>query len=638
MKIFASDFETTTDDPNEVAVWSAESIEINKDIEPVSDNCIHQTNISDFIDFVSRETLLDNTRYYFHNLKFDGSYILDYLEKSSDWKAYADTTGALKDKTPGIKQKEYEKAMPNKSYSYMVSDKNVMYSITLKIGENTCQFRDSMKLIPFKLKDIAKSFGTKHKKLEMDYGNKNPGYEPTPDEMAYIENDVLVLKEAIEIAADLLEAPIEKLPLTIGSVSLNYFKRTIDENFYKGYNFKKYFPSQVVPINKDTTQTFDDYVRKSYHGGWCYAKPDTMNEVIQEHGFVYDVNSLYPSVMHSSSGCFYPIGKGHIRSGAPDESEINAYKHKRIYYFIRFRCEFKLKEKHLPTVQIKGNPLYDGTIWLATSDIYDKYKKEWISNRPVMTMTCTDFELFKEHYDIKNLEVYDHVNYRTKEGLFDKFIDHWYDIKKHSKGALRTWAKLILNNCYGKFSTAPVGDYIFYQVKDDEVLHSEVVDVDDPNRAVYIPVGSAITSWARNFTIRHAQKNYDIFCYADTDSIHCKGYKTDAIGIEESPTELCCWKNEIDWDKAIFAGQKRYIEHTVAEDGEPCENYNNIKCCGMGAKAKENLDKMFKDGKDYDIFKPGLVVPGNLKSRRVKGGIRLTEQDFTFHNNHFMMQ
>lgn len=42
----------------------------------------------------------------------------------------------------------------------------------------------------------------------------------------------------------------------------------------------------------------------------------------------------------------------------------------------------------------------------------------------------------------------------------------------------------------------------------------------------YIPVGSAITSYARNFTIRAAQKNYygvdkPGFIYADTDSIHC---------------------------------------------------------------------------------------------------------------------
>ena len=50
----------------------------------------------------------------------------------------------------------------------------------------------------------------------------------------------------------------------------------------------------------------------------------------------------------------------------------------------------------------------------------------------------------------------------------------------------------------------------------------------------YIAIGSAITSYARNFTIRAAQKNYygvdkPGFIYADTDSIHCLKLSDDEL-------------------------------------------------------------------------------------------------------------
>lgn len=171
-------------------------------------------------------------------------------------------------------------------------------------------------------------------------------------------------------------------------------------------------------------------------------------------------------------------------------------------------------------------------------------------------------------------------------------------------------------------------------MKADEngVLRSRVVKQRDPSRAIYIPIGAAITSWARNFTIRHAQENYDMFIYADTDSLHMLGCYEDAVDIVEHPTALCAWKCESTWDHAIFAGQKRYIEHVVEDTHEPIEPFDNIKCCGLGDKAKDNLESWLKSGYvGYSSFKRGLVVPGNLKGRRVNGGIYLQEQPFRFH-------
>lgn len=651
-----SDFETTTDNPLHVKVWSAESIDLGTQTKSVPESCVHQTNIADYINYIVSRAATNNVVVYFHNLKFDGSYILDYLEHSNIYQpnvhvAY-DSNADKATTTLVDNEGESKYKMPADTYTYTVNNKNVMYSIFMSVNGHFVEFRDSLKLLPFPLRKIAKDFNTPHKKLEMNFSNKQPGYIPTPEEMSYIENDVLVLKEGLEAFADSLECDVRALPMTDATIALNAFKETLGNNASNRKNrWNALFPNQLM-FKTFEGETFDRYVRDSYHGGWCYTNPKYQGKKItldilplsekekkqlrkaKYVGLVFDVNSLYPSMMHSKSGCFYPYGNGVYRKGEPDEKLEELVKNKKGYYFIRFSCEFRLKKDHLPTVQIKNNPNYKGTEWLTTSSYYSRRRHKWIRNRVTLTMTCIDWKLFQEHYDIIDLKIDSHIRYKATTGIFDNFIDKWYEIKKHSKGAKRQLAKIILNSSYGKFAQSNDGSYIVYR-KGDSKLLSETVKKEDDSRVKYIPIGAAITSWARNFTIRHAQKNYDRFLYADTDSIHMFGLKENAVGIEESPSELCCWKNETKWDKAIFAGQKRYIEHVVEADLESCNPYHNVKCCGMGEQAKENLIDFFETGRyDYDIFKDGLVVGGNLKGHRVDGGIFLQEQAFQFHGNY----
>ena len=169
----------------------------------------------------------------------------------------------------------------------------------------------------------------------------------------------------------------------------------------------------------------------------------------------------------------------------------------------------------------------------------------------------------------------------------------------------------------------------------------------------HIATGSAITSYARNFTITAAQKNYygvdkAGFIYADTDSIHCDLPADKIKGITVDPVKFCCWKLESSWDTAIFTRQKTYIEHITHNDlisvDEP---YNDIKCAGMpqkckdlfnksmqGYEAKESDDytqselKFLATKRDYSDFKVGLCVPGKLLPKRIKGGVLLVDTTY----------
>ena len=203
-----------------------------------------------------------------------------------------------------------------------------------------------------------------------------------------------------------------------------------------------------------------------------------------------------------------------------------------------------------------------------------------------------------------------------------------------SKGAKRQLAKLFLNNLYGKFAASTNSSHKIGFLYKDRIAFQNVKEND--KQPGYIPIGSAITSYSRNFTIRTAQKNYHGkgkrgFIYADTDSIHCDLPEDELTGLNVSDNEFCCWKLESFWDTAYFLRAKTYIEHITHENHIPIEDqYYNIKCAGMPEPSKKIFDKGLQDGvytvADFDY---GLQLEGKLLPKRIKGGIVLVDTLYT---------
>ena len=199
---FACDFETTVYDGQDTTlVWSAAFAELFK-------NDVHVLgSIDDFFKYFFENTA-GNIILYFHNLKFDGSFILHYFLSNDEFKQALNGDEFLKDSH-----------MKNNTYKYTISNQGQWYSIILKQGNRMIEIRDSLKLLPFSLRSIGESFETDHKKLEMEYkGFRYPNCPITDEERHYIENDVLVLKEALEIAEEkkldlVLVAPNSKPPV-----------------------------------------------------------------------------------------------------------------------------------------------------------------------------------------------------------------------------------------------------------------------------------------------------------------------------------------------------------------------------------------------------------------------------------------
>lgn len=560
---------------------------------------------------------------YFNNLKYYGRYIVEYLLSVGYTQAYNTTGERIFNKSWKTK-----KEMENNSFRYLVATDGTWYNIIIKSGNKEIEIRNLDNILPMTLSEICEGFEIKQ-------------YPKTNDILKNMEHKIEVLKNIVQI---LIEENLTEL--TIGKCCMKIFKDTM----LFGSDLKTLMPDlTLINIDREMygSETADEYIRNSYHGGWCYVAEDRKNKIIH-NGVTLDVNSLYASMMHSKSGNKYPLGLPKFWTGDIPQEALADNK----YYFVRISTRFRLKENHLPFIQIKDSMLYDPSEMLKTSDIYDRKTGRYVSCymrndeliqcKVILTLTMTDYELLKKHYDLYDTEVLDGCYFFSQAGIFDNYIDKFMKIKKESTGAKRQIAKLLLNNLTGKLASSRNSSYKIAVENNGSLIYIPIKE--EGKKAGYIPCGSAITSYSRNFTITAAQTNYDTFCYSDTDSLHCDTEVEEIIGVEIDKSELCKWKVENTWDKAIFIRQKAYIEHSYTDNGYE----NTIKCAGLPENCKAllsmSLDGIFPNDlseyneneinfllqkRDYTDFKIGLTIPSKKMPKKINGGIVYEDTDFT---------
>lgn len=610
-RYFVADFETTVyKNQEQTEVWAAAISEM------FTVNTLVYNNINSFINyFVSLQT---DCIVYFHNLKFDISFIFCYFEDVLKIpQAYDD--GFVRDAN-----------MPNNSYKYLISEDGTTYSLTWKKDNGfIVEFRDSYKLLPMSVKQIGKTFQTKAQKLEIEYdGMRFAGGVITNDERNYIINDVEVMREAME---NVIKNGHDKL--TIGSCCMREFKKG-----YNKYQYKELFPN-LSEYSYRGGVTLDGVLRKSYRGGWCYRVGDDIAPIKCTNGVTLDVNSLYPSQMHSQSGNKYPVGVPII-----EKTIIDSWNYE---YIILFTCKFELKSGFLPFIQIKNNLFYRGNKMLKSyKDVTDFAKNNAIINGVRLCMCKPEFELFKQHYNIYDMEIEQVFYFYGETGLFDEYLDKYKKIKENSTGGTRQLAKLYSNNLYGKFATSTNSSYKIVRTENGILKFNRITEFN--KQCGYIPIGAYITAYARRFTITAAQLNYygdniNGFKYADTDSIHCDLPVEKIMGVKLHNTEYNAWKIENSWEQAVFVRQKTYIEI--------CNGIYDIKCAGMQEYCKKlfyasvtgktdiftdmELKTMTDEEKKYisikrsiDDFNIGMEVPGRLMPKYIKGGIILEKNKY----------
>lgn len=575
MRKFTADFETTTDE-KDCRVWAYALCEIGK-----PDNFYYGNNIEDF--FKTLQYKRENYVLYFHNLKFDGEYIFNYL---------------LNNGYECIKDKKDRKT---KTFTTLISDTGQFYSIEIffevenKKHINKVTIYDSLKILNFSVDKIAKAFDLPIRKLELDYTKyREVGHVLTPEEVDYIRNDVEIMARALDF---MFKERLTKM--TIGSDALSYYKEM-------NKNFNKYFPILPYEIDMD--------IRKSYKGGFTYLN-DCYKEKETGRGLVLDVNSLYPSVM---TGEYLPFGEPIYFVGKYEEDAL--YK----LYIQTLTCSFELKEGKIPTIQIKNNLAFVPNEYVKSSD----------GDLVTLTLTNVDLKLFFENYNVKDITYHSGWKFKALKGLFTSYITYWTEkkinAKKEGNNVLYLISKLMLNSLYGKFGLNPnVGSKYPYLNEEGIVKYGNYpIEIRD---SIYIPVASFITSYARNKTIRTSQaikdytlKNYgkDYYIYSDTDSIHLLEMSKEELSsfVEIDDYKLGAWKMESTFVRGKYIRQKCYIE--LGEDDKL-----NVVVAGLPKKLGNIIN--------FDNFKVGFTTENmdikekKLTFKHVKGGVLLVNTDFT---------
>ncbi|MBQ8426183.1 MAG: hypothetical protein IJX16_00260 [Clostridia bacterium] len=588
---YCADFETTTDE-NDCRVWAWGVCEVGN-----PEYFTYGNNLDSFFSYMEKSK---NSTFYFHNLKFDGEFLLVWLFEH------------------GFKWVENRKHEDTKTFTTLISDKGQFYSIKIifeKKGKktNTVTIYDSLKILPFSVSQIAKGFNLPISKLEIDYKEKREvGHVLTQQEVDYLRNDVDIVARALHV---LFTQGLDKM--TQGSNALHDYKRMTGQK-----NFERWFP---IP-------DYDYDVRQSYKGGFTYLNPKYKNLDIFDT-LVLDVNSLYPWVMHD---CPLPYGDGVYFEGQ--------YKEDKLYnlYVQMFTCQFELKEGYIPTIQLKNNLSFIPTQYLTSSN----------DEEVTMCLTSVDLELFLEHYNVYNIEYHSGWKFKSTTGLFTDYIDKWTKVKiesgKNGNKAMRTLAKLMLNALYGKFALNPnVQSKIPYY---DNGVIKYTLGAKETRNPIYIPVGTFITAWARHKTITSAQKVYDKFVYADTDSLHLsltlpeeikqmnekeladlttadlRRYGVDIPeDFEIDGYKLGAWKVEEISLRSRYIRQKSYLHDTNKPETWGGEGYDpkllSITCAGMPEACYKFVT--------WENFHEGQSYSGKLQPKHVAGGIVLKDIDFT---------
>lgn len=579
MRKFTCDFETTTD-LDDCRVWAYAICEIG---DP--DNFIYGNSLDEFMEWCQNPK--ENYLCLFHNLKFDGQYILSWLLKH------------------GFEYVADKKNRHDHSFTTLITDMGQFYVIEVYFKVkghkvNKVTFHDSLKLLNFSVEEIAKSFDLPISKLKLDYHAKREiGHVLTPHEVDYIRNDVRIMALALDI---LYKQGMTKM--TVGANALHSFKSICN-------NFSQLFP--VLPLEVDAD------IRKSYKGGFTYLSPK-YREKTTGRGLTLDVNSMYPAKMVQEW----------IPYSMPEPFE-GKYKPDKLYplFTQRLSCTFDIKPNKIPSIQLKNCASFMPNEYIESS------KDEIVT----LTLTNPDLELFFQQYDVNVIAYHGGWKFKRARGMFTDYINHWTEekikAKKEGNRPQYLLSKLMLNNLYGKLALNPIGRQKAPVLKDEE-LHYLMLPTEE-RKPIYIPAATFITSYARKYIIETSQfirewsmknKGYDAYVYSDTDSIHCLLDKSDLDVLKKhikiDPYELGAWDCESTWTRGRFLRQKCYIEEI---DGEIHSTVAGMPKHLSHLVNFDNFNVGFTtaDFTDEEIGEKGR----KLKYVHTDGGVVLVPTDFT---------
>lgn len=621
---------------------------------------------------------------WFHNLQFDGQFIIQQVKRDT----------------------EISKIGPK------------FQSITLKANKHRIFFKDSYPIVRCSIKKLGKLFGIE--KLDSEYKQYLPNSEKViPDvEKDYLRRDVEILERTVleiqrnnidgsqaasygirevkrqmaqqtrdkDVKAKLARAEIQELEA--GQIvykgrfgQLGYYNNEqLRQAYRQGFNvLNDKFVGKTLDSQMDTDIIDDTFVKYLISNGVQVEDIENAVEIS------LDVNSLYLKVLRD-----YKMPYGGI------VDDLYDWDAKR--YIYDKQTKDKDSKAIFVDVQIYGrckskiNPVQDIFEWKDETGFVDAvlpYSEFVMLNNAFENAKHLEYpddmwwcEAFEQQFVIRSLQIHRVMTFYNSYGMFDSFVNKWYNIKHGKKDFMQLISKSVLTNtvgCIGRKQDISLLDikakvvYTDYGVerylgqaadlhrdeedkdKIDKYLDEVTKNVKNKEKYVdiivtdkqdvkiqqldalaqYVPVPAMVNSIGRCITSWTALNFGDRFIYSDTDQVHVllSGSfehmehpvvrKFDNNKIVSTPaflseTEIGGFKIERVVQRARFLKKKTYLEEQV--DGDQY----TVTAGVPDSDTKFSLDGLdgrtkFELGAKYKILEP----------HQIKGGVGLWESDRT---------
>lgn len=499
-----ADFETTIDEPVRVYRWFAYVKELDKYFDGY--------DIESFVKFMKRHNHAD---IFFHNAKFDGSFILDYLIKN----------GAI-----------HNKRMQFQHYEYVMGDFN---NFTYYWNYNSyVNIRDTMSLIKGSLAQFGNNIGiTKGDTMQDAYYTNEQVNNLTEDQKdrltKYCKLDVEILAKVMDVyhlyhlfeiagtqaqlAYKGITTPelatneytitprnklIELLPRQIDQKDeyvyvmpkngkhMQHFSKFDWDNFdiYKKCNY------EVVEIKEDIAKVDNPEYDKmnAYKNSMCkyiipmdYYKFYYQNLAYQRFSDDKHIRKLQKTVLTEVNGFAKQSYKGGLNYVNPKyqnqwlKQRVYQYDINSMYPWIYNslpmpnalqkeqvsvltktdlglvginQLKAKCKPGKLPLIKLKTDTAYDGLNGNFNNiTTYD----ENFEYSKFFVLTNLEYQYLLENYYIENIEISSMLKFGRNmllEECFSRYCYNWYQTKNNAANEVdRFFAKLMLNALYGKF-------------------------------------------------------------------------------------------------------------------------------------------------------------------------------------------
>lgn len=587
--IYVVDFETTTKSPVKVWLWGIVSVDYTNPINYLTgDNYVYGDNIESFFEYIKT---LKNPIIYIHSLKFEDSYIFDYLLKNNyEWIDPDDQPKTCKKKFTCIIGGDNGNHYMTKIIFKKDEKSKKTQKATLINSANLT--RSSVLEMAY---DLKNNYYIKIKEKSIDFDRHNEDVPIIKEELEYNKIDCLIVAETLQIMQS-MGFTLDDKCITIGSQALKLYKSIFNQKKKSKVLFDKLFKNQY-------TKELDDKFRKAYRGGFNFL--NIPSGKIMYNVIAIDKNSMYPHIMATMP----------LPYGEPIHFKGEYKGHKKDIVYIQYvKIWGRCKDDKIPFLKNKSDDRIE-----AVNYERNIYMHTWITN--------IELDYIKKTYDIIKIDYYEGYYFNTSTNLFNSyFISQFYQTKEQSRNTNQTIfrvSKLLLDSLNGKFGTKykqkslrPIllNNKIHYKLN---IREENGVKYNYRERDIlYTPISIFVTAYAKIELLKSAediinQFGYDSFIYCDTDSIHFKlpesGELPDNIEISD---KMGAWKVESIAYKAKYLGCKRYI---FAD-----ENNNLIKCVCAG------LDKNAQNQITWDNFKPGTIYKNCKKNIIVEGGMIIT--------------